>query len=149
MHRTWKKKSCYLINIKHQVNYKSWIRRTRPVVIRIKPYTFSDTSWSDTSCVCSKVRFYSTTTKLIQISSRDKLIITYSDLVYSKTISELFITIATFSEAEGYGFNAQGRKKYILSFDELYHFLIKMFQWNKSCVNNVKKYYVQFNVIIY
>lgn len=56
---------------------------------------------------------YSTTTKLIQISSRDKLNITYSDLVYSKTLSELVIrviTIASFSQAEGYGFNSQGRK---------------------------------------
>lgn len=71
--------------------------------------------------------FYSTTIKLIQVSSRAKLIITYSDLVYSKTILELVITIASFSEAEGYGFNAQGRKNYILYFVELYHFLIKMF----------------------
>lgn len=148
MHHSWQKNCCYLINIKPQVKYKSWIGRPRPVVMRINPYIFSDTSWSDTSCVCSKVRFYSTTTKLIQISSRAKLIITYSYLVYSKTISELVITIASFSEAEGYGFNAQGRKKYILSFDELYHFLIKMFRWNKSCVNDVKKYYVQFNIII-
>lgn len=57
---------------------------------------------------------YSTTTELIQISSRAKLIITYSDLIYFKTLSELVITIASFTESEGYGFNAQGRKIYVV-----------------------------------
>lgn len=142
MHHTWQKNFCYLINIKTQVKYKSWIGRPRPVVIRINPYIFSDTSWIDTSCVCSKVRFYSTTTKLIQISSRAKLIITYSYLVYSKTISELIITIASFSEAEGYGFNAQGRKKY-------YCLLMSCTIFSLKCFNEINLALVMLKNIMY